>query len=318
MTNAVKWIAALVLISGASFLMSSYHLELFQKLLLVTTLAVGFNYLFGICGQIAFSHVGFYAVGAYAVVILTHKVGLPLWLGIAGATAICALIALIVAIPATRLEGFYLALATLAFAQLILVILSAGGSVTGGEDGISGYVLPDLFGLSLVGPYYTPVIAIVFLATLALLMRVDKSYFGRACRAIRDNPEAASAMGVNVPRTKIVVFVLTSTLAGVVGMVFAFVNNYVSPPIFDLERMFELLFMIIIGGTGRHAGAIVGAVLLYSLQFAVEPLVGKFHLLIYGLVVVLVILFAPKGLMGIWDSFVTRRDPRRPVEDPAQ
>lgn len=300
------WLVALVVLSAAGFLMSSYHLELYQKMLLVATLAVGFNFLFGICGQIAFSQIGFYAVGAYAVVILTHHAGLPLWAGIIGAVAVCIAISVIVAVPTTRLEGFYLALATLAFAQLVLVFLTGGGELTGGDDGISGYRLPTLFGIELTGANYTPVVVILLLGTLAAILRLDRSYFGRACRAIRDNPAAAAAMGVDVTRTKIIVFVTSSTLAGIAGMVYAYLNNFISPPIFDLERMFELLFMIIIGGTGRHAGAIAGAVLLYSIQFVVEPLVGKYHLLIYGLVVVLVILFAPAGLMGLWDRAVAR------------
>ncbi len=307
MRNLFSWFAALVGLSAIAFAMSSYHLELYQKLLLVVILAIGFNFLFGICGQIAFSHVAFYGIGAYAVVILTFKLGWPLAAGIAGGIAISAALALLVAIPTTRLEGFYLALATLAFAQLFLVVVGAGGELTGEDEGISGYALPDFFGIPLTGAAYTPVIVFVLLVTLALILRLDRSYFGRSCRAIRDNPDAAQAMGVDVARTKIVVFVLTSTLAAVAGMSYAFVNNFISPPIFDLERIFELLFMIIIGGTGRHAGAIIGAVLLFSVQFAVEPFVGKFHTLIYGCVVLLVILFAPKGLMGVWDAMIAGR-----------
>lgn len=310
MRAAACWLAALIGLSAIAFTMSSYHLELYQKMLLVVTLAIGFNFLFGISGQIAFSHIAFYGIGAYAVVILTVKLGLPLVVGIAGGIVISAALALIVAVPATRLEGFYLALATLAFAQLFLVAVGAGGELTGEEEGISGYGLPDFFGVPLSGAAYTPIIVFVLLLTLVLILRLDNSYFGRACRAVRDNPTAAQAMGIDVPRTKIIVFVVTSTLAAIAGMAYAFVNSFVSPPIFELDRIFELLFMIIIGGTGRHAGAILGAILLFSIQFLVEPLVGKFHPLIYGFVVVLVILFLPKGLIGIWDTVVARRAER--------
>ena len=212
-----------------------------------------------------------------------------------------------VAIPSTRLEGFYLALATLAFAQLVLVALGEGGEITGGQQGLSGYKLPTLFGLELTGANYTPVIVAMLLLNFAIILRLDRSFFGRACRGVRDNPTAAEAMGVNVVRTKIVVFAVTSTLAGMTGMVYAFVNNFLAPPIFGIERVFELLFMVIIGGSGRHAGAVVGAILLYSLQFVVEPLVGKYHPLVYGVAVVLVILFLPKGLISLWDKAVGRR-----------
>jgi branched-chain amino acid transport system permease protein len=302
MASLGKWLGALVLLSGVAFLMSGYHLDLYQKLLLVVTLALGFNFLFGIAGQVAFSHIAFYGIGAYSVVILTFKLGLPLIVGIFGGIGICALLAFVVAVPSTRLEGFYLALATLALAQLFLVVAGEGGELTGGELGISNYKLPTLFGLELTGANYTPIIVGMLLLNFAIILRLDGSYFGRACRAVRDNPEAAAAMGVNVPRTKIVAFVVTSTLAGATGMVYAFVNNFLTPPIFGLERVFELLFMIIIGGSGRHAGAIIGAVLLFSLQFLVEPLVGKYHPLVYGFMVLLVILFLPKGLISLWDN----------------
>ena len=94
------------------------------------------------------------------------------------------------------------------------------------------------------------------LATYAVLWRLDRSWFGRACRAVRDNPEAAAAMGMDVARTKVIAFTLTSALAGVAGMVYAFVDNTVNPPIFGLENAFLLLFMVIVGGAGRHAGAV--------------------------------------------------------------
>ncbi len=316
MKNWTLWLLLFVGLSGVAYLMASYPLELYQKLLLVIALAVGFNFLFGITGQIAFSHIAFYGIGAYAVVILTFKLGLPLIVGIVGSIAICAVLALIVAIPSTRLEGFYLALATLAFAQIVLVVLGEGGSLTGGEEGLSNYKLPTLFGLELTGVNYTPVIVFVLLLNFAIILKLDRSYFGRACRGVRDNPTAAEAMGVDVTRTKIVVFTVTSVLAGVTGIVYAFVNNFLAPPIFGLERVFELLFMVIIGGAGRHAGAVIGAVLLYSLQFAVEPLVGKYHPLVYGFMVLLVILFLPKGLISLWDKAVGRRPAAgaRPVE----
>jgi len=304
MTRAFQWLAIFVALSAVAFVFSSYHLELYQKLLLLICLAVGFNFLFGIAGQIAFSHIAFYGIGAYAVVILTFKLGLPLAVGVVGGILICAALALVVAVPATRLEGFYLALATLAFAQLLLVVLGEGGSFTGGNDGISQYKLPAPFGIELTGAAYTPVIVAVLLLNFWVILRLDRSYFGRACRSIRDNPTAAAAMGVDVPRTKIIVFTVTSTLAGITGMAYAFVNNYITPPIFGLERVFELLFMIIIGGTGRHSGAVIGAILLYSIQFVVEPLVGKYHPLVYGTLVVLVILFLPKGLISLWDRAV--------------
>ena len=302
MRSLAGWIAAAIMLSAVAFFLGGYYNDVYRKLLLWIALALGYNFLFGISGQVAFSHFAFYGIGAYAVVIFLFHVGLPLPLALILGIVVCALIALAVAIPSTRLEGFYLALATLALAQLFIVVLNEGGTITGGTGGIVDYRLPPIFGLRIVGPWYTVVIVVLVLATYAVLWRLDRSWFGRACRAVRDNPEAAAAMGVNVARTKVVAFTLTSVLAGIAGMAYAFVDNTVNPPIFGLENAFLLLFMVIIGGAGRHAGAIVGAVALYLLPFVLSPLIGHHHALVFGVLMVAAILLQPRGLIGIYDG----------------
>ena len=299
-------LTALVL-SALAFMLGSYQTDVYRKLLLWVTLALSYNFLFGIAGQVAFSHFTFYGIGAYAMVILLFQVGLPLPLAILAGIGLCVLLALVVAIPATRLEGFYLALATLAFAQLFIVVLNEGGTVTGAAGGLANYRLPEVFGMRVTGPWYTVVIVLLLLGTLASLWRLDRSWFGRACRAVRDDPQAAQAMGINVTATRIAAYTITSAMAGVAGMVYAFVDNTVNPPIFGLENSFLLLFMVIVGGSGRHAGAIVGAVLLYLLPFVLSPLIGHHHALVFGLFMVAVVLFQPKGVIGIWDGWMAKR-----------
>ena len=300
-------VAAALVLSAIAFALGSYQTDIYRKLLLWTTLALSYNFLFGIAGQVAFSHFTFYGIGAYAIVILLFQVGLPLPLAVLAGIALCVVLALVVAIPSTRLEGFYLALATLAFAQLFIVVLNEGGAVTGAAGGLANYRLPDVFGVRVSGPWYTVVIVLLLLSTWAILWRLDRSYFGRACRAVRDDPEAARAMGVNVAFTKIIAYTVTSALAGVAGMVYAFVDNTVNPPIFGLENAFLLLFMVIVGGSGRHAGAVVGAVLLYLMPLVLSPLIGHHHALVFGVFMVAVVLFQPKGLIGLWDGLLKRR-----------
>src|SRR5688500_9358036 len=306
MMRVVAWVAAFVALAALPFFLGSYHNDVYRKLLLWVTLALGYNFLFGICGQVAFSHFAFYGIGAYSVVILLFQVGLPLPIAIALGVVICLALALVVAIPATRLEGFYLALATLALAQLFIVVLNEGGAVTGGTGGLANYRLPEVFGLRISGPWYTAVIVALLLGSYAVLWRLDRSWFVRACRAVRDNPEAAAAMGVNVARTKVIVFTLTSALAGIAGMVYAFVDNTVNPPIFGLDNAFLILFMVIVGGAGRHAGAVLGATLLFLMPFFLSPLIGHHHVLVFGVLVVAAILAWPKGLIGIWDAIGPR------------
>jgi branched-chain amino acid transport system permease protein len=302
MIRAARWLAVALVLAGLPFFLGNYYNDVYRKLLLWITLALGYNFLFGICGQVAFSHFAFYGIGAYSVVILLFQLQLPLPLAVPLGILVCVVLALAVAIPSTRLEGFYLALVTLALAQLFIVVLNEGGAVTGGTGGLANYRLPEVLGLRIAGPWYTVVIAGLLLATFALLWRLDNSWFGRACRAVRDNPEAAAAMGVDVARTKVIAFTVTSALAGVAGMVYAFVDNTVNPPVFGLDYAFLLLFMVIVGGAGRHAGAVVGAILLYLLPFFLSPLIGHHHVLVFGLLVVAAILLQPRGLIGIYDA----------------
>lgn len=303
MKPLLRYLLAACVLSAIAFVLGPYQTDIYRKLLLWITLALSYNFLFGISGQVAFSHFSFYGIGAYTIVILVTQAGLPLALAVPATVLLCWLLALVVAVPATRLEGFYLALATMAFAQLFVVALNEGGSLTGGTGGLANYRLPALFGLELRGPSYTVVIVLLLLGTLAALRRLDGSWFGRACRAVRDNGEAAAAMGVDVRRTKVLAYTITSAMAGVAGMVYAFVDNNVNPQIFGMESAFLLLFMVIIGGSGRHAGAIVGAVLLYLLPFVLSPLIGHHHALVFGLFMVLAVMFQPKGLIAVWDRW---------------
>jgi branched-chain amino acid transport system permease protein len=294
-----RYVVAAIILAGLAFVLTSYQTDVYRKLLLWVTLALGYNFLFGISGQVAFSHFTFYGIGAYSIVIMTMHWQWPFALAVLATVAVCVLAALLVAIPATRLDGFYLALATLAFAQLFVVLLNEGGALTGGTGGLANYRLPDIAGVRLTGPWYTSVIVVLMLATLAILWRLDRSHFGRACRAVRDNAEAAAAMGIDPRRTRILAYVITSALAGAAGMVYAFVDNTVNPVVFGLENAFLLLFMVIIGGSGSHVGAIIGAALLYLMPFILSPIIGHHHALVFGVFMVLAILFQPRGLIGL-------------------
>jgi branched-chain amino acid transport system permease protein len=304
--DALAWIAAIVAASALAFWLGGYATDVYRKMLIWVALALSYNFLFGIAGQVAFSHFAFAGVGAYAIVILAHKLGLPFAVAFLGAIALCVALAFVVALPSTRLEGFYLALATLAFSQLVLVVIGEGGDLTGGTGGIANYRLPKLFGFAIQGPWYTVLLVLLVAATLWLLRRLDHSAFGRACRAIRDNPVAAAAMGVDVRRIKVLAFTLTSALAGLAGIAYAYVDNVINPPVFGLDNIFLLLFMIIVGGSGSHLGAIIGAVFLYLAPFVLEPIVGHAFLLVFGVLVVLTILFQPAGLAGLVERFPRR------------
>jgi branched-chain amino acid transport system permease protein len=299
--TGLAWLGGAALLVAITFFLDDYTADMFRKMLLTATLALSFNFLFGIAGQLAFSHVAFYGIGAYAIVIFAYQLGWPLPLAFLGAVGIGLVLSLAVAIPSLRLEGFFLGLASLAFAQIFTVVMVQGGDLTGRADGISGYPSPVIFGIRFGGQNYLFAVIALFLATLGILLAIDRTYFGRACRAIRDNPDPAAAMGINVARTKIIVFVLSSTLAVIAGMFYAYADNYVNPFVFDLDYMFLLFFMVVVGGCGRHDGAVIGAIVLFLLPELLGGVIGKRHMFFYGLFVVLAILFWPDGLAGIID-----------------
>ncbi len=305
--DALAWIVAIVAASALAFWLGGYATDVYRKMLIWVALALSYNFLFGIAGQVAFSHFAFAGVGAYAIVILAHKLALPFGLAFVLALALSAALAFIVALPSTRLEGFYLALATLAFSQLVLVVISEGGDLTGGTGGIANYRLPRVFDVAIAGPWYTAALVLLVALTLWTLRRLDHSAFGRACRAIRDNAVAAAAMGIDVRRIKVLAFTLTSTLAGLAGIAYAYIDNVINPPEFGLDNIFLLLFMVIVGGAGSHAGAIIGAAFLYLAPFVLEPIVGHGFMVVFDVLVVLTILFQPSGLAGLFNRWAARR-----------
>src|SRR2546426_11718839 len=156
MNAVVRGLATLLLLSGAAFFMGEYHNDVYRKLLLWVTLALGYNFLFGICGQVAFSHFAFYGIGAYSIVIFLFQLHLPFPIAVLCGIALCVLFALAVAIPSPRLEGFYLALATLALGQLFVVVLNEGGSVTGGTRRGGKHRLARGIGCCAGGRPYSP------------------------------------------------------------------------------------------------------------------------------------------------------------------
>lgn len=316
MASVLRWVGGAAALCVLPFVLQPYELDLYRKLLFWIALALSYNFLFGIAGQMALSHFAFAGIGAYALVILMTQAGLPLALAILVALILAAVLAFVVSVAATRLEGFYLALATLAFAELLTVVLNEGGSLTGGMGGLTNYKLPPVFGMVIDDPGLAVIMVAVLLGTIAILLRVDRSWFGRACRAIRDNTEAAAAMGVDVARTKIIVFTGTSVMAAAAGMVYAFFDNTVNPPVFGVQNAILLLFIVIVGGSGSHVGAVIGTILLKLSQDFLEPIIGYYHVLGFGVIVVAAILIQPKGLIGMWEQLRPRRFVARRAADP--
>ncbi|MBW1739825.1 MAG: branched-chain amino acid ABC transporter permease [Deltaproteobacteria bacterium] len=256
--------------------------------------------LMGYAGQISLGHASFFGLGAYISGVITTKYGLNPWFCLVVGMVVSAAVALAIGAPSLKLRGHYLAMATLAFCIIITIIFNETMAVTGGPDGLA--FIPGIgimgYALDSVVKYYYLVWGVVFVVLLVCL-NIIRSRVGRALRSIHGSELAASAMGVNVAKYKIWVFVLSAVLASVAGSLYAHYLNFINPASFDLFVSIKLLIMIILGGMHSLWGAIVGAALVTFLSYEWLQYFEEAEVMIYGAIVLLIVIFLPGGVVSI-------------------
>jgi branched-chain amino acid transport system permease protein len=275
-----------------------YWISVADTALLFALLAVGMGLVMGIAGQVNLAQVAFFGVGAYVTAILTTHSGYGFWVaGLLGLLATVA-VGLVVGTPALRIQSHYLGIVTLGLA-VAFVDWVTNAPVTGGDSGISGIPAPPLFGLDLTSQYLYYYLELAVLALgLAFGLFVVRTPLGRRMRAMRDDALAASASGAEIGVLRMIAFLLASVYGGAAGVLYAGLIHYVAPETFSIANMFLLLAMVIIGGRQSLAGCVTGAIALTVVQQELVNLAARAQLG-YGLVVVLVVVFAPTGLAGI-------------------
>ena len=306
-------LAGLALLAVALWLLpyrlDVYWISVADTALLFALLAIGMGLVMGIAGQVNLAQIAFFGTGAYVTAILTTRSGYGFW--VAGLLALLAtvLVGLVVGTPALRIQSHYLGIVTLGLA-VAFVDWITNAPVTGGDSGISGIPTPPLFGIDLSSQYLYYYLELIVLAGgLAFGLFVVRTPLGRRMRAMRDDALAASASGAEVGVLRMIAFVLASVYGGAAGVLYAGLIHYVAPETFSIANMFLLLAMVIIGGRQSLAGCVAGAVGLTIVQQELVNLAARAQLG-YGLVVVLVVVFAPTGLAGIparVSRWVTRR-----------
>jgi branched-chain amino acid transport system permease protein len=277
-------------------------------------LATSFNLLIGFSGLFAFSHSGFYALGAYATAILAGWLGFPLTLVVA--CVVTGLVGVALAVPALRISGIYLIIASLTFQSIVLEILINWTGLTGGPSGITGIAPIHLFGTVISGDaHFLPFAAVIALICFAITWRIANSPFGRALKAMRENESAAVSVGKNVLAMKVAVFGISAALAAVAGWLFAYYYSYVGPDSFSLDETVLILSMVMVGGSGNLLGTLIGVLLLLLIPQALalvdlpSQVADQLRLLIYGGVLVAFLLFRPEGII----PERSRRAPRPPA-----
>jgi branched-chain amino acid transport system permease protein len=279
-----------------------FYVQLTTEILVMVIFSVATNLLFGYGGMISFGQAAFYGIGAYTLALLVMKVGLPFAVGFAAAPVVAALFAAAVGFFCVRLTIIYFAMLTLGFAQLLYSIVFQWVAVTGGDDGLHGVPIPELFHQAIIYYFFTLTVTVI---ALLILWRVIQSPFGYALRAIRDNRERAEFNGIHVQRYQLMAFAIAGFFCGLAGALFVPVNKAVFPNLLFWSKSAEPLFAILLGGMHQFLGPAVGSAIFILL----EQFTSKFwHLLgiqsvywpiVMGSVIVILIFTLPQGLAGL-------------------
>jgi branched-chain amino acid transport system permease protein len=301
--NSVPWRAVVVFVALAALpltpFMSKYYLLLAFDALLFGAVAMSLDLLMGYTGLVSFGHAAFFGLGAYSTAVLLERGVRSLWLCLALAVLVVGLYALIVAYFATTRRGIYFALLTLIFAEVVYTFFRYTQAF-GGSDGIQGLAAVELVpGVAIDTPLRIYYVVVVYLALAYLACRVlVGSHFGRVLVAIRENEGRARFLGYRVERYKMGVCVISALLTGLAGALYPGRAAYATPDLMHWSISGEFLIMVMIGGIGTLVGPIIGGAFFVVLQEKVSSYV-QWYFMVIGLVLILIVLFMPKGLLGL-------------------
>jgi branched-chain amino acid transport system permease protein len=285
---------------------NAYFLDIATKTWINAIVCVGLNLLVGYSGQISLGHAAFFALGGYSSAILGARYGVPAPIAMLAGAGFVALIALIIGHAILHLRGHYLAMATLGFGAIVAIVLNRELALTGGPDGmtvgpftIAGYALPN----ALSGYVLAAIGLCIAVGTATALI---DSRAGRALRAIKDSEVASETLGIDVATYKVKVFVVSAVFASVAGSIFAHADRFITPLEANFLRSVEFVAMVVVGGLGSVAGAVVGACILTLLPQALAHFEELRHVLT-GAMLVGIMAFMPEGVVPMFASMWRNR-----------
>jgi len=243
---------------------NSYYIHLVETIMIYAIVLFGLDIVVGYTGQVSLGHAGLFGVGSYTAGVLVMKLGAPLWLVLPAALGVTAAFGALLALPALRVTGPYLAMVTLAFGTIIQILINEMTFLTEGPMGIT-MGKPQAFGITLEKREFFWVVAGVLVLTLIVVHRILKSHLGRAFEALRGSPVASDCMGVSVYRYKVYAFVISAALAGLAGALYAYSEQYISPNTYNFELTVLFLLAVIMGGRKSRIGSLLGAAIIVLL-----------------------------------------------------
>jgi branched-chain amino acid transport system permease protein len=302
--------AILVLLVIPYLGLPSFILRIHILIMVYAALALGLNLPTGYTGQVSLGNAAFFAIGAYTSALLVTNAGWGFFAALPVAALLAGAAGLLVGLPSLRLSGSYLSIVTLGFAEIVRMILINWHSMTNGPMGIRNIPRPFLFGMELSlrngGAYY--LMLVILLLTALACHLIVRSKIGRAFIAIKEDELAATMMGIRTVRYKVLAFVLSAIISGIVGGFYAHFMRYIDPNTFTFDTSILILSIVIFGGMGTLRGMFLGAILLISFPEVLRFL-EEYRFVFYGLVLVLMMQFRPQGLLG-WQSKLPYRFPR--------
>ena len=286
---------------------NNYQVFIIVTVGLTAIVGIGLNVLLGLNGQISLGHVAFYAIGAYTVGILTTNYEWSFWPAFIVSGIITGLAGMLLAIPALKVRGPYLAMVTIAFGFVVEQSAAEWQGLTGGWNGLSGIPGPSVFGTDIGerGIAYLT-LALVVLATAAFAW-LSRSVWGNAMRAVRDSESASVSIGLDPTLVRTAAFGISAVAAGLAGGVYASISNFISPESFPFFQSILFLLVVMLGGADRVLGPIVGALVVVLLPELLATL-GQYRLLFVGVLMLAVLRLAPTGLVGLIASVLPRKE----------
>lgn len=280
-------------------LLSEYYLYLAIKIMVWALYAMSFNLVLGYGGMMSFGHAAYFGVGAYTCSLLLVKASCSLVLAMAAAPMAAALVGIVIGFFSVRIRGvFFFATITLSFAQLIYVLAYKWRSFTFGDDGIQGIPVPDFINTdeSFINYYFFALV--IVLACVFILFKIVRSPFGLMLRSLKENPERAEFLGLNVENYKLIAFVISACFSGMAGVLYAFLETSIAPDILFWSMSGEVILMGLLGGMHLFFGPALGAAIMVMLNTFITSYT-EYWALFLGLTLIMIVLFFPRGVGGL-------------------
>ncbi|MFZ5562651.1 MAG: ABC transporter permease subunit [Thermodesulfobacteriota bacterium] len=297
LAGAVFLPAGLVLLP---FLVSLYQVNILITAMIYVMLGLGLNIVVGLAGLLNLGYVAFYAVGAYTYALLNLHFGVNFWVALPAGAGLAAVAGILLGYPVLRLRGDYLAIVTLAFAEITRLVLENWNTFSFGPSGIAEIPRPPFFGMDMsleantIFFYFLMILMVAF--TVFVVTRLQHSRIGRAWVALREDEIACQAMGIDTTRIKLAAFALGATWAGLGGVLFAAKTTFINPASFTIWESILILCIVVLGGMGSIVGVILGALFLVLLPEYLRAF-SEYRMLLFGLILVVMMIFRPGGIL---------------------